>query len=118
MKIKVEWEMTTRGESHIEVDEDEVRAWLDDPVTGGQRAGAVGDITEQDCYDFLEAGDDDVWIDFIDIERDATEFPWNPIELERLIPSTPQPLVEVLKDIDIEVDEEPSHGYWEAGDHG
>lgn len=72
MKIDINWTQEIEGTTEIDVPEAEVRAWLDDPVTGGERAGNVGDITAEDCYQWLTCGDDDVWTQEIDPQLDMT----------------------------------------------
>lgn len=86
MKIKVRWRRETEGVSEIEVPEAEVLAWLNDPVTGGSKAGTwtLDQVTPKIALEWLESGDDDVWASQIDTERDAKAMPWNEIELEGL----------------------------------
>lgn len=82
MKIKVRWTMETEGVSEIEVPDDEVLAWANDTVTGDGKT--YTEVTPQLAFDWLDSGDDDAWIEQIDLERDAKVFPWNPVELDRL----------------------------------
>jgi hypothetical protein len=72
VKIEFAWKREVEGVTEIDVPEDEVRAWLDDPVTGGERAGNVGEITAEDCLEWLKCGDDDYWSDQINPDRDET----------------------------------------------
>jgi hypothetical protein len=87
MKIKVEWKRETTGVSEIDVPEAEVAAWLNESYNRRSKDDpdrTPESITPQDCLDWLQSGDDDVWIDQIDHERDEKNVPWNDTELERL----------------------------------
>lgn len=86
MKIKVEWRREYEGVSEVDVPTEEVLAWLNDPVTGGPQAGTwtAENLTAKEHFEWLQSGDDDVWMEQIDVERDAKTMPWNEVELERL----------------------------------
>lgn len=85
MKIKVEWRRETQGVSEVEVNVDEVADWLND--SGDPKAPITPEsVTAQDCYDFLDSGDDEEWIQQIDHDRDMKPFPWgDDYELEGLV---------------------------------
>lgn len=83
MKIKVEWERTSKGISEIEVDEDQVLEWMRDPKWGHDKDAI--EVTAKDCFDWLQSGDDDVWLEQCDLERDVVDYPWgDDVELEGL----------------------------------
>lgn len=88
MKIKVQWRQEIEGVSEIEVPEAEVAKWLNEPWNQGHDRFPVKpeDITAKDAFDWLQSGDDDVWAEQIDHERDAKALPWSDTELERLAP--------------------------------
>jgi hypothetical protein len=86
VKIKVEWKREIEGISEIEVDAGKVADWLNEPwnKAPGQPHVTPEMVTEKEAFDWLQSGDDDVWAEQIDTERDARDLPWNDLELERL----------------------------------
>lgn len=81
MKVKVEWKQEVEGVSEVEVDEADVATWLNEWSKDKKNPE---DVTPEDCFDFLQSGDDDVWAEQIDVEQDSRLMPWNDLELERL----------------------------------
>lgn len=80
------WRREYDGVSEVEVDETEVAKWLNEPWNQGHDRFPVkpADVTAKDALDWLQSGDDDVWVDQIDVENDAKTTPWNDVELEGL----------------------------------
>lgn len=54
--------------SYINVDEDEIRLWLADEDPDA--VDPTRDITADDVKEWLEAGDESVWFEQADVERD------------------------------------------------
>lgn len=72
MKVKIRWSETVTYQSTVEVDEAEVRAWLNEAGPGEPPLNAKAPdeaLTASEVLDYLQAGDD-VWFDQCSTQKD------------------------------------------------
>lgn len=65
MKVTLEWTEERLLRSQVTVDDTAILEWLNDPVMNGgsDTVKSLSSVTASDVKDFLESGDDDVWLD-------------------------------------------------------